>query len=456
MQRTKLALFFALAGALTTGCLEGSLTTADEDRPRLILADGGLADADESSLDDDGSDPGSPDGNGGPTNNGNGDGGGSSEDGGAGGDDSGDPPQCGDGVVEGGEICDPCEACDDGNACTVNVATGSADTCDVVCTFEPITACADGDGCCPAGCDQTNDDDCSATCGDGVVDDNETCDGMCPTSCDDDDACTIDMLTGSAENCNVACSRTNVTMCIDDDGCCPANCDATNDEDCAAVCGNGIREGGERCDGDCPSSCDDGDRCTTDTLMGSAAQCDARCVYAPVACVDGDGCCPAGCTADNDSDCIDCRDPAKWPSAWAQLEDEVVTEVNIARSSSQNCGVNGTFPAQPPLTMDPKLREAARCHSLDMAENDFFSHTGSNGSSFSQRAGTAAYDGFANTENIGAGYGSAAAVVAGWVDSDGHCRNLMNASADEIGIGYVSRAGTQWTRYWTMMTGIAP
>jgi len=43
--------------------------------------------------------------------------------------------------------CDPAESCD-----------GIAFTCpaDVV-----ITACADGDGCCPHGCDNSNDDDCA-------------------------------------------------------------------------------------------------------------------------------------------------------------------------------------------------------------------------------------------------------------------------------------------------------
>ena len=35
----------------------------------------------------------------------------------------------------------------------------------------------------------------------------------------------------------------------------------------------------------------------------------------------------------------------------------------------------------PPLTIDMRLMEAARRHNTDMAANDFFSHTGSDGSS---------------------------------------------------------------------------
>jgi len=71
-------------------------------------------------------------------------------------------PACGDGLVEGAETCDgDCPAsCDDADACTVDALSGSAESCNVVCANTPITACADGDGCCPAGCTGSNDDDC--------------------------------------------------------------------------------------------------------------------------------------------------------------------------------------------------------------------------------------------------------------------------------------------------------
>ena len=53
--------------------------------------------------------------------------------------------------------------------------------------------------------------------------------------------------------------------------------------------------------------------------------------------------------------------------------------------------------------MDSAARIAARCHSVDMAENDFFSHTGSDGSNFSQRMRDAGYTGSPRAENIAAG-----------------------------------------------------
>jgi hypothetical protein len=218
----------------------------------------------------------------------------------------GRPAACGNGVIDPGETCDGnCPtACDDGNACTVDTMTGSAANCNVVCSHQPITQCHAGDGCCPAGCSHDYDADCSATCGNGTVEPGETCDGDCPTSCDDGNACTIDLITGSAANCNVACSHQAISQCLSYDGCCPAGCTWMDDADCSATCGNGTVELGETCDGDCPTSCDDGNACTVDTMTGSAANCSAACSHQAItACHGGDGCCPLGCTPASDSDC---------------------------------------------------------------------------------------------------------------------------------------------------------
>jgi MYXO-CTERM domain-containing protein len=219
---------------------------------------------------------------------------------------------CGNSVVEAGETCDPPSTCpttcDDGNSCTTNLLTGSAATCNVACSYAPIAACINADGCCPVGCDASVDDDCSASCGNSVVEPGETCDppASCPTDCDDSNACTLDTFTGSAANCNVACSYAPISACSDADGCCPAGCDAAVDDDCSASCGNNVLEPGETCDppASCATDCDDGNGCTLDTLTGSAANCNVACSYAPIsACSNGDGCCPVGCDAGVDDDC---------------------------------------------------------------------------------------------------------------------------------------------------------
>ncbi len=70
-------------------------------------------------------------------------------------------PTCGNGILDPGEICDgDCPTCDDGDPCTDDVTAGSAETCNVVCSTTPVTACVDGDACCPAGCASDTDMDC--------------------------------------------------------------------------------------------------------------------------------------------------------------------------------------------------------------------------------------------------------------------------------------------------------
>jgi cysteine-rich repeat protein len=170
----------------------------------------------------------------------------------------------------------------------------------------------------PEECDDANtsaDDyclnDCTLACGDGLVNSVELCDtaiaagsaGACPTSCDDGDACTTDALSGS--DCTAECVHGAITAPAPGDGCCPPGENANTDTDCAPVCDNGVLEAGETCEpmASCPASCNDGDSCTSDTLTGAAATCDAACPFTIItACTAGDGCCPAGCIG-VDADC---------------------------------------------------------------------------------------------------------------------------------------------------------
>src|SRR5579862_4847741 len=86
--------------------------------------------------------------------------------------------------------------------------------------------------------DVTCDENCRFTCGNGTVDTSvgETCDtgitsgtGACPTSCDDGDACTVDVLSGSA--CTAMCINTPITDPVNGDGCCPPGANANTDSD---------------------------------------------------------------------------------------------------------------------------------------------------------------------------------------------------------------------------------
>lgn len=221
---------------------------------------------------------------------------------------------CGDGVIGPDETCEmgscvTSDQCTAPGACLNAVFTGDPNTCNSSCQLSVREQCRSGDGCCPSACSTSTDTDCSATCGNGTLEDGETCEPgststPCPTGCDDGVACTSDVLTGSAANCNVTCAHIEITAPTSGDGCCPTGANAASDSDCTPVCGNQVREPGEQCD-PCPASCeDDDDACTTDQASGTGVHCDLVCSHTAIESpIDGDACCPRGANTTNDSDC---------------------------------------------------------------------------------------------------------------------------------------------------------
>ena len=144
-----------------------------------------------------------------------------------------------------------------------------------------------------------------------------------------------------------------------------------------------------------------------------------------------------------------CADVADWE--WTQLENEILEIVNQRRAEGANCGSAGSFGPAGPLTMEPALRCAARVHSKDMVDRAFFDHTNPSGESPFQRMNMAGYQYSTAGENIAAGNSTAAATMQQWMDSDGHCGNIMNPSFTELGVGYYP--GGQYGHVWTQAFG---
>lgn len=163
---------------------------------------------------------------------------------------------------------------------------------------------------------------------------------------------------------------------------------------------------------------------------------------------------------DNDGDgAIDCADtdcfsPAcagvdDWPAAYIAFEDRVLVLTNQRRAAGATCDTDVFGPA-PALEMDEVIRVAARAHSLDMGQQRYFEHDSLDGRTFADRMTMAGFRGATPWgENIAAGQTSPEEVVQGWMDSPGHCRNIMNADYRTIGVGYAVVAGSPYQHYWT-------
>jgi len=121
---------------------------------------------------------------------------------------------------------------------------------------------------------------------------------------------------------------------------------------------------------------------------------------------------------------------------------KILQLINNVRQTGCNCG-STTMPPVAAVTWNDKLGKAAYDHSVDMKSNDYFSHTGLNGSNAGQRITAAGYTWKAYGENIAKGYSTEQAVVNGWLSSEGHCKNIMSSNFKEMGVG---REGNYWTQ----------
>lgn len=135
------------------------------------------------------------------------------------------------------------------------------------------------------------------------------------------------------------------------------------------------------------------------------------------------------------------------------FESEVLRLTNKARSTSQNCGTHGVKPKAPALSIDTRLVTAARKHAADMAAHSYFAHDSRDGRSPGDRMSAAGYRWSWWGENIAAGFDTPRAVVAAWLDSDGHCANLMDRHFTELGVGFARRAGSDYSTYWVQDFG---
>ena len=98
------------------------------------------------------------------------------------------------------------------------------------------------------------------------------------------------------------------------------------------------------------------------------------------------------------------------------------------------------------LTLNWELGRVARYKSQDMVDKRYFSHTSPTYGSPFQMIQAFGLSYRVAGENIAYGYSTPQAVVNGWMNSEGHRKNILNAGFTQIGVGYVGQG-----HYWTQM-----
>ena len=129
---------------------------------------------------------------------------------------------------------------------------------------------------------------------------------------------------------------------------------------------------------------------------------------------------------------------------------EVLALINQLRVESQTCG-DTSYPAVAEVTWSSTLTLAASEHSNNMANYNFFDHTGLDGSTVGTRVTAQGYTWSRVSENIAGGQISTQEVVDGWMSSEGHCINIMNSDVTEMGLACQVNSDSDYQRYWTQV-----
>jgi uncharacterized protein YkwD len=138
---------------------------------------------------------------------------------------------------------------------------------------------------------------------------------------------------------------------------------------------------------------------------------------------------------------------------WEQAGQRILALANAARQQARNCG-DKAFAAAAPLAWNQALGQAAQLHSEDMAQHHYFQHVQPDGSVPAERATRAGYRWRLIGENIASGQRTPEEAVASWLDSPGHCANLMNPRFTEMGAAYaINPQNDNRTAFWTQVFG---
>jgi uncharacterized protein YkwD len=143
---------------------------------------------------------------------------------------------------------------------------------------------------------------------------------------------------------------------------------------------------------------------------------------------------------------------AVFPMPADASADEVARVIALTNAERQKAGLQ-------PLVANSSLNAAADGYAVVLASGDCWAHTCGPEPDFAKRAQNAGYTNYSSlAENIAAGYSTPEDVVKGWMNSEGHRKNILNPAFNEIGVG-VARGGKMriyWAQEFGARRGVTP
>lgn len=146
--------------------------------------------------------------------------------------------------------------------------------------------------------------------------------------------------------------------------------------------------------------------------------------------------------------------PASTPAQAPVQATRALQLVNEVRARGARCGDRSFGPA-PPVRLSQTLGGVAFGHADDMAKHNYFEHEDLTGRSPADRVRAVGYQEKLVGENIAYGPKSAEEVVQGWLDSPGHCENIMDPRFAEMGIAYAAGQASRRGLFWVQLL-VAP
>jgi uncharacterized protein YkwD len=129
------------------------------------------------------------------------------------------------------------------------------------------------------------------------------------------------------------------------------------------------------------------------------------------------------------------------------LSARVLELVNQVRARGARCGERSFAPV-PAVTYSNLLANVAHDHAADMAAHGYFEHEDLTGHTPADRVRAAGYREKLVGENIAYGPQTADEVVDGWMQSPGHCENIMDARFAEMGVAFALGRSGKRGLYW--------